>query len=609
MYKYADCARLMYAYEEAEKSYLRLEDARKPGDFPLLYLHLAQVNRGQGDYTAALAYLDKFDQETSGVGEQDRELAADVRNNCRWAQEHVRDARGIQVENLGKAVNSPYSDFAALQIGDTLYFSSYRFDKKGDRSKPRQKTTRLMWSVNGGRAREPGRGFPAVTLHRGPHGVYLRWPLFVFTNCKNISANDIRCEIYLTVRDIRGRWGKPQRLPEPVNLAGFTSTQPSIGLDSATMTEVLWFASDRPGGKGGMDIWSVPLDTIDFCPCNRPLSGRKFYMPSFPEPENTARANTAGADITPFFDDQEQALYFSSDGLPGFGGYDVYKLTSGDAAPQNQGPEINSSYNDLYFSLQPDGKQGLLSSNRSGSQYLNTANKACCNDIYKVIFPEPPPLVEADTLVPVPIALKQPVRETPVAPPVLKDFVGLPLYFDNDEPDKRTQRTTTRKNYEETVLTYLDRLEEYREVFSQGLDDAARETAESSIDDFFQSEVRSGYERLEQMCQLILQQLESGQKVEILIKGFTSPRAQSDYNLNLGKRRVSSVRNYFDAFENGVFRPYIRNGQLLLSETSFGETKARTGISDKLNDLRNSVYHPDAARERRVEIIGIQLGN
>ena len=94
--------------------------------------------------------------------------------------------------------------------------------------------------------------------------------------------------------------------------------------------------------------------------------------------------------------------------------------------------------------------------------------------------------------------------------------------------------------------------------------------------------------------------------MEVIIKGFTSPRAQSDYNLNLGKRRISSVRNHFEAYADGVLQTYLRSGQLKISEASFGETTARSGISDNLSDERNSVYHPEAARERRVEIVEIR---
>ncbi|MBK8966265.1 MAG: hypothetical protein IPM36_06220 [Lewinellaceae bacterium] len=103
-----------------------------------------------------------------------------------------------------------------------------------------------------------------------------------------------------------------------------------------------------------------------------------------------------------------------------------------------------------------------------------------------------------------------------------------------------------------------------------------------------------------------MQRLQSGEEVEVIIKGFTSPRAESDYNLALGRRRISSVRNYFEAYAGGVLKPFVEAGKLRISEASFGETTVRSGVSDNLADERNSVYHPDAARERRVELVEIR---
>ena len=108
------------------------------------------------------------------------------------------------------------------------------------------------------------------------------------------------------------------------------------------------------------------------------------------------------------------------------------------------------------------------------------------------------------------------------------------------------------------------------------------------------------------VADLLVSRLEAGEAYEVLIKGFTSPRAESDYNLNLGKRRVSSVRNHFEAWSEGVLQPYLRSGKLKITETSFGETTARSSVSDQIADERNSIYHPDAARERRVEIVEVR---
>jgi hypothetical protein len=66
------------------------------------------------------------------------------------------------------------------------------------------------------------------------------------------------------------------------------------------------------------------------------------------------------------------------------------------------------------------------------------------------------------------------------------------------------------------------------------------------------------------------------------------------------------VRNQFENWSDGILKPFLRDGTLKITETSFGETTARAGISDQLADERNSIYHPDAARERRVEIVEVR---
>lgn len=623
LWKYGECTRLFFAYSEAEKSYQKVASSKKHlRNFPLLHYRMGEIKKGQGDYQAAIGFFQKFlDEKPAKADPAFFEKAQAEIAACHLARQLAAESREVVVKNLGKTINSPYSDFAPVVVGDTLFFSSYRFDKKNDHSKPRSKITKVMISSKGGRAREPGRGFPtADTAHIAhtafsPDGHYV-----VFSVCQNLNTYDIRCELWLTVVDRRNRWLPPVRLPEPVNLPGYTATQPHIGYDKYHQGPVLWFASDRPGGQGKLDLWYVPLDTVYFCPCALPIPGKKISrLPRFEEPVNAAAVNTAENDGMPFFFAPSQKLYFSSEGRAGLGGYDIFSAQKDStlfSEPQNAGAGLNSSYNDVYFFLKDDGVNGYLSSNRPGALYLDEANKACCNDLWSFKLPKPdqpvPSTSDHDSIPTLSVKSPPLPAETPQVapvlpePPKLQDFVGLPLYFDNDEPDKRTRRTTTGKTYEETVQTYLARQREYRDRFSSGLSELRADEAETLIDNFFENEVRRGFDRLSQLCDLILTRLQNGERMEVLIKGFTSPRAQTDYNLNLGKRRISSVRNQFAAFADGALQPYLRTGQLKITETSFGETTARSDISDNLSDERNSIYHPDAARERRVEIVEIR---
>ena len=628
-WKYAESARNYQAFAEADRAYSKITDYKKQiKSFPLTQYHLGEMKKSQGDYPAAIAAFQRFLSEKPKVDKIWIDKAQAEIDLCEKARILSQNPSKVQITHLSKAINSPYSEFAPVTVGDTLFYSSYRFDKKKDTRDPAQKLTKVMISSKGGRGREPGRGFPATDTAHVAHTAFSPDGHYVFfTVCNNLNPSDIRCELWLTVLDRRNRWMQPVKLPAPVNVKGYTTTQPSVSFDPYYQGPVLWFASDRPGGKGKLDLWSIPLDTNFFCPCNLPFTGKKLRgVPDFDPPVNAA-VNTPENDATPFFFSPANTLYFSSEGLAGLGGYDIFSVKKqGDSlgTPENAGPGLNTSYNDLYFFLKPDGQNGYLSSNRPGSFYLDETNKACCNDIFSVKLPSEPPKLppvtppEKDSSAarteksPPPLPNQTNTlspKAAPVPPPEilrLEDFVGLPLYFDNDEPDKRTRRVTTTKTYEATAEAFLSKQNEYREKFVAGLSSAEETTGANFVDNFFENEVRKGYDRLEQLCDVLLTRLSEGHNIEVLIKGFTSPRATSDYNLNLGKRRINSVRNHFAAFSEGALQPFIRSGQLKISETSFGETAARANISDNLKDLRNSVYHPDAARERRVEIVEIR---
>lgn len=621
-WKYGECARMYQSFPEAERSYQKIANSpRHKEKLPLVDFRLAEVKKNQGDYDGAIACFEKFLTEKPKKADPAyfQKAQAEI-EHCKLAKSIAAQPKTVEIKHLGKEINSPWNEFAPTVTGDTLFYTSSRFDKKTDRGKNKTKLHKVMLASKSGRGREPGRGFPSADTAHVAHTAFSPDGHYVFfTICKDLNAYDKRCELWMTVIDRRNRWLPGIKLPAPVNLPGYSTTQPSIGFDESTQGPVLWFASDRPGGKGKMDLWSLPLDTNFFCPCNLPLPGKKItYLPEFQQPVNAASLNTPENDGTPFFFSPEQKLYFSSDGLPGLGGYDIFfaeKKEDAFLAPQNAGAGLNSSFNDLYFFLKPDGLNGYLSSNRPGSFYLDEKSKAACHDIFsfKLPVPEQPkaPPAPADSLLKLVVKEPDPVPPLPVLPvveiPKLADFNGLPLYFDNDEPDKRTRRTATKKTYEETALVYLDRQKEYRERFSSDVAGSKAEEAAQQVDDFFEEDIRSGFERLSQLCELLLIQLQKGEAVEVLIKGFTSPRAESDYNLNLGKRRISSVRNHFEAWSEGVLQPYLRAGKLIITETSFGETTARAGISDQLSDERNSIYHPDAARERRVEIVEVRM--
>ncbi|HSH65630.1 MAG TPA: hypothetical protein VLB84_07495, partial [Bacteroidia bacterium] len=139
---------------------------------------------------------------------------------------------------------------------------------------------------------------------------------------------------------------------------------------------------------------------------------------------------------------------------------------------------------------------------------------------------------------------------------------------------------------------------------------ADTERAYNDINTLFEDSVDAGMQDLEKFAKLLLKVLNDKEKVVITIKGFCSPLASTDYNINLAKRRISSLRNYFNEYQNGVFLKYIDNknpeeGSITFVEQEVGELKARSYVSDDYYDTKNSVYSPAAALERKIQIIAI----
>lgn len=122
---------------------------------------------------------------------------------------------------------------------------------------------------------------------------------------------------------------------------------PSISAEG----DVLYFASDRPGGKGGNDIW--------WC---RIVNGE------WSEPVNLEEINTEGEEVFPFIS-PDGVLYFASNGLGGMGGLDIYMALPDRGVfsdVENMGYPINTSSDDFGLVLDEDGMSGYFSSDRPG---------------------------------------------------------------------------------------------------------------------------------------------------------------------------------------------------------------------------------------------------
>ena len=163
---------------------------------------------------------------------------------------------------------------------------------------------------------------------------------------KKKSGYDV--DLYMS-RSRNGQWTAPTMLGTAVNDPLTWESTPAFSSDGRT----LYFASDRPGGFGGIDLYSV-----------RMTSRGRFSNAKNLGPE----INTPGDELFPFISDDGN-LYFSSDGHPGFGGLDIFVVNrnSGLLKVKNLGYPMNSSADDfgIYF-FKAD--RGFFASNRDGGK-------------------------------------------------------------------------------------------------------------------------------------------------------------------------------------------------------------------------------------------------
>ena len=150
-------------------------------------------------------------------------------------------------------------------------------------------------------------------------------------------------------------------------------------------------------------------------------------------------------------------------------------------------------------------------------------------------------------------------------------------------------------------------LDQYKKEYANGLNGEKADFAQEEIENFFIEYVDKGVSDLTLFRNLLLKELDKGAKINITVKGFASPLAKTDYNVNLTKRRISSLVNYMREYGNGVFVKYLdataeNGGQVVFSQVPFGEYTANQLTSDNPNDVQNSVYSRNAAIERKIEI-------
>lgn len=572
LYKYAEALRQNQKYAKAAYYYHKVYRR----DYGKVYTEgparLAAMQKQAGRYEAAKQtwrrVRNQYSEEPESYWYQ---KAVQEMRACDLAKAWTAETAPFTLEKTAGGVNTEASEFAGIfDNQNRLIFTSLRgtFDEQGRLISPADEYLPHLYIADSSFGNVKILPLPGNQNRAFNYSISAKGDKIAFATKRDNGQSKVM--VY--------KVGKSTPvLTLPLVPDSFWYSQPAFG--RVGEHEVLYFASNRPGGYGQEDIWYVYFDTLNAKPIN---AGNSI--------------NTPGSDMTPYYRMNTGELYFSSNWHYGLGGYDLfasYEVQGDFSFPENLKKPFNSPANDLYYSFNAHTAKGTITSNRGGSMAATAGS--CCNDLW--LFTEAKE------------AMKDSLPEIDSLE-ALNKYLPVRLYFHNDQPNPRTRAETTKLGYLETYRAYIKLLPKYEKEYRQGLSDDAGNKAEEAIDAFFRNSVDEGVKNLKLFTRLLAGELAEGQQIAITIKGFASPLAKTDYNVKLTSRRISSFVNYLKNFDRGVLKPYLdgtaeNGGKLEIIKIPFGEYISSTIVSDNPNES-NAIYSIAAAKERKIEIVSVQ---
>ncbi|WP_448701514.1 OmpA family protein [Mucilaginibacter sp. AW1-3] len=292
------------------------------------------------------------------------ELANKELENCLFAREQVKHP------TLSSAAKMPDLNGQAGDFGLTVNNNQYWFTSSRSVNGSTKRINQIYVSDknNPTKIARINLGYDAKKeVHYGPASLTASGKLMYFTMWYKEQEKTISA-IYIS-KNSNQKWSAPQKLNNYVNAIGFNSMQPSVTDDGKR----LFFASNQTGSIGGTDIWVSDLDA-DGLPINASNLGRTI--------------NTADDEQAPYYSIQEHTLYYSSKGLTGMGGFDLFESTdslrNSWTKPLNLGYPLNSTKDDLYY--YPDNRDSTIA-------YISSDRESeCCINLFKAKIVKPKPL-------------------------------------------------------------------------------------------------------------------------------------------------------------------------------------------------------------------------
>lgn len=347
----ADCYRHLNQMEEAATYYDKAVRQSKVDD--LFFYQYGLVLKALGRYDEAKQWFIRFAEKYPVNGNQFAE-------SCDFARARQHDPPTFEVKP--EFLNSAAADFGPMYFeeGQIIYVSG-----RSDLSRSNKKKSEFVGTPNNqlmltrsdlnGFLKEPTLllGTSGNPTNQGPLAYSPDGKFAVIT--KNNFVDGTRqipssgLEMSLHISEISADGNFASQIPFPYNGSGYSTGYPSFSADGNS----LYFASDRPDGFGGFDLY------VSFRVGN-----------SWSAPENLGSAvNTQGNEISPFVTDN--TLFFASDWHIGFGGFDVFQANQSNGrwtSVSHAGTGINSSRDDFGMIFNAETRKGYFVSNRLGGK-------------------------------------------------------------------------------------------------------------------------------------------------------------------------------------------------------------------------------------------------
>ena len=361
----------------------------------------------------------------------------------------------------------------------------------------------------------------------------------IFTSCIGREGYG-SCDLYESVK-VGEEWTKPKNLGPNVNSSEWES-QPSLSADGRT----LYFISDRRGGVGRRDIWESHLTA----------QGQWTKAKNIGKP-----VNTLYDEISPFIHVNNRVLYFASNGLVGFGGYDIYfseKDSSGAwTNPKNIGSPINNHEDQFSLFITADGQKGYYSHEQVADAGYSISH------IYEIVIPEENRIRYRSNYV------KGIVRDKETREPLAATIELINLETNETESLVSSDSVSgaylivltqgaeyalyvNKKQYLFKSLNFnYSAVKDYEPIILDiDLEKASGGRRAILQNIFFEVDKYDLQQKSITELQKILRFLKENPSIKVEISGHTDNSGSAAYNVQLSEKRAQSVNNYL--IENGI---------------------------------------------------------